>query len=81
MGLAMMYWYGEHHMRAWGWFLMWLLTLVFWGGLIAAGVVPVRSAITRQPPDDPGRILDERLARGEIDADDYAHRRDLLERR
>jgi hypothetical protein len=40
----MMYWYGGHHMGAWGWFLMWLLTLVFWGGLVAAGVVLVRSA-------------------------------------
>lgn len=37
------------------------------------------------PPAVPGpdamRILDERLARGEIDADDYEKRRDLLRSR
>jgi putative membrane protein len=33
-----------------------------------------------QPPTDAIRILDERFARGEIDATDYRERRDLLQR-
>jgi putative membrane protein len=76
-----MYWYGGHHLGVWGWLVMWLLTVIFWGGLLTVGFVLVRSAVTRHSPDDARRLLDERLARGEIDADDYARRRDLLERR
>jgi putative membrane protein len=65
---------------------MTLLMLVFWGGLIAATFAFVRLAIDRRPPqppppDDARRLLDERFARGEIDAEDYTHRRELLGRR
>jgi putative membrane protein len=64
---------------------MTLLMLLFWAGLIAIAFAFVRAALDRRPPQPPGddarRLLDERLARGEIDADDYTRRRELLGRR
>ena len=72
----------------WGpgaWIAMAFVMLVFWAIVVAAIVALVRSnqgpgqghaAVGRA--DDPARILDERFARGEIDADDYKQRRDLL---
>ncbi len=77
--------YEVHHAGAGGWAVMILLMLVFWGALIAATFAFVRLAIDRRaaqaPPDDARRLLDERFAPGEIDADDYTHRRELLSRR
>ena len=74
-----------------GWLGMSLLMLAFWG-LVAVGVVALVRTVRRddqprsaeQPmrvsaPDAHARdILDERFARGEIDADEYTRRRDLL---
>ena len=72
----------------WGpgaWIAMAFVMLVFWAIVVAAIVALVRSnqgpgqghaAVGRA--DDPARILDERFARGEIDADEYKQRRDLL---
>jgi putative membrane protein len=78
----MMYWYGGHHMGAWGWLLMILLSILFWGGLLATVVfVIARMTSGVQRGDDARRLLDERFARGEIDVDEYARRRDLLVRR
>ena len=75
-----------------GWVGMSLLMLAFWG-LLAVGVVALVRALRRG--DSPGRLsqcrraklmerphdLDERFARGEIDADEYTRRRDLLSAR
>ena len=73
-----MYW---DHMTGWGWAMM----ALFWtlGVALLAGLV---WAATRRA-DGPGSgaqptardLLDERLARGEIDADEYRRRRDALE--
>ena len=64
--------------------LMWVGMVAFWGLLIWAVYALVVSA-TRKPGRDrdtqPGgasRILDERLARGEIDAEEYRRLRDLI---
>jgi len=82
----MMYWYGDHHPGAGGWLLMSVLTLLFWVAVLGATYALVRAALgpgENRPKDtrtDARRLLDERLARGEIDADDYARRRDLLDR-
>jgi putative membrane protein len=78
----MMGWYG------WGWsswLTMTLMMLLFWG-LIAFAVVAVVRSLRSAPHQtdtrsDAGRVLDERLARGEIDEEDYRKRRDLLARR
>jgi putative membrane protein len=78
----MMFWYGEH----WAWWqggLMWVGMLVFWGLLIWA-VYALITNLTRKPgtPDDGGearRILDQRLARGEISPEEYQRLRDLID--
>ena len=79
------YYSGGSH---WGlWILMSLVMLVFWGILAWAVVSIVRHKYVHAngappPPgtsgSDPVRILDERLARGDIEADEYTRRRDLL---
>ncbi len=74
----------------WGpgaWVVMGLFMVVFWGLVVAAIVALVgmtrghdaRGDDSRR--DDALRILDERFARGEIDADEYSKRRDLLRTR
>jgi len=80
----------------WGWLLGALAMVAFWGVLIWA-VWYFVTAVTRRPEGgrlpgdrlegdrpgtaDPKRILDERLARGDIDADEYRRLRDLLQER
>jgi putative membrane protein len=79
--VVMMFWYGGH----WAWWqggLMWAGMIVFWGLLIWAAYALITN-LTRKPADtDHGdearRILDQRLARGEIDADEYQRLRDLI---
>jgi putative membrane protein len=77
-----MYWHGG----GWGpgaWVAMTLMMLLFWGAVVAAIVFAVRAG-HREPgsaaprESDAERILAERFARGEIDADEYTRRRDLL---
>ena len=64
--------------------LMWAGMIAFWGLLIWAVYALVVNA-TRNPgrdrdtqPGSAARILDERLARGEIDAEEYRRLRDLI---
>ena len=75
-GLAMMYWgYGS----GWGYMLMAVSMLLFWGLVIGGIVVAVR-AVGRGSPagPDPQQILAERFARGEIDDTEYRARRAAL---
>ena len=65
-----------------GWLLMGLTMVAFWA-LVVFGVVALfRGAGSRTLGPDRDRearqILDERFARGEIDADEYRTRRGLL---
>jgi putative membrane protein len=67
-----------------GWLLMTLTTVGFWA-LVVFGIVALfrgaRDSGTRtdrRPEQDAQHILDERFARGEIDADEYRARRDAL---
>ena len=70
----------------WGpgaWIAMAFVMLVFWTILVAAIITLVRSNQggqdhTVRGVGDAERILAERFARGEIDADEYKQRRDLL---
>jgi putative membrane protein len=79
--VVMMFWYGGH----WAWWqggLMWLGMIVFWGLLIWA-VCALIANLTRKPGqgrhgDDARRILDQRLASGDIDAEEYQRLRDLI---
>lgn len=81
----MMYWYG-HGMGGWGYVLMTLNMLFFWGLVIVGIVFLVRYVgASRQSGGGRGgasadRILAERFARGEIDEEEYQRRRDILRR-
>jgi len=70
-----------------GWLAMGLMMLAFVGLILVIVLVAVRSL--NQPPESTApptansadtayRVLEDRFARGEIDAPEYAHRRDLL---
>jgi putative membrane protein len=77
----MMFWYGHPGI---GWsIVMPLIMLAFWGGIAALVVYAVRGSLPRDMPHggqpDPRQILAERLARGEIDADEYLSRLDVLD--
>lgn len=67
----------------WMWALMALGTVGFW--LVVAYVVravlqdrPGPAETRPAPGAEPGRLLDERLARGEIDAEEYLRIREAL---
>jgi putative membrane protein len=68
------------------WLAMTSMMLLFWAVVIALAVWAVRNFGTeRQLPDgdhtntaSPEDILAERYARGDIDDDEFQHRRDLL---
>lgn len=78
----MMFWYGSH-LAFWEVALMWVGMIAFWALIIWAVWVLI-TAVTRRSDraernDDARHILDQRLARGEIDADEYRRLRELLE--
>lgn len=72
----------------WGWMLMALMMVVFWGGVAWVIVNVVRHggsasapAHASGPPTQrtgPEDILHERFARGELDVEEYHHRVDAL---
>lgn len=80
-------WHGmTYEMGWWMWVLMALGTLGFWVvvAYVVRAVIHGRSATP--PPtatatwtgSEPMRLLDERLARGEVDAEEYQRTRNLL---
>jgi putative membrane protein len=71
--VAMMLWYGGHW-AFWQAGLMWAGMIVFWGLLIwgiYALVSSSRRPDARERGSDARRILDERLARGEISTEEH----------
>ena len=75
-----MYWYGSG-MSGWGYALMTISMVLFWGAVIFGIVALVRylgrggqQGPAPQPPQAPERLLAERFARGEIDEDEYRRR-------
>jgi putative membrane protein len=77
-----------HNGSGWGaWLAMCLMLLLFLGVIITLVMLVLRSQ-TRAPESTPAvpppardqaeRMLDERFAHGEIEADEYVRRRDLL---
>jgi putative membrane protein len=81
----MMYW-TDSELRFTDWLLMGLSMVVFWVGLIALAVLVVRQLAIRGQWGRPGpakgvdplQLLGERLARGDIDPEEYLRRRELL---
>ncbi len=83
----MMFWYGSGGWAFWQVALMWVGMIAFWGLLIWGAYVLITGASRRSGQgsgagehhgDSARRILDERLARGEISIDEYQHLRDVL---
>ncbi|MFE9773372.1 SHOCT domain-containing protein [Streptomyces sp. NPDC005931] len=79
----MMFWY-DHDVSGWGWFAMSAGMILFWALIITFAVLLFR-ALSRpgEPPHTPVTpsaedILRERLARGDIDEDDYRRRLNVL---
>lgn len=80
----------HHGWTGTNWVLMAVLMLLFWGAVAAlvlwllanrrAAPTRPRPPTTAHRPDDPQAraILDERLARGALSAEEYQERRDLL---
>lgn len=82
----MMGWYGDGAWGWGGWLVMSLMMVAFWG-LVIWGLVAIfrsnsqdseRGTGTGPRRRDPMEILDERFARGEIDAEEYRTRQDVL---
>ncbi|MEU1199154.1 SHOCT domain-containing protein [Streptomyces sp. NPDC005813] len=77
----MLFWY-DH--GGWGWFAMSAGMVLFWALIIAVAVLLFRALDrprehTRTPAAPPAEdILRERLARGEIDEDEYRRRLSAL---
>ncbi len=76
----------------WSWIPMMIMMIAFWGGLAWVVVTLVRHnahptgaalapppVAPTSPPSDPRQVLSERLARGDIEIDDYRARLDALE--
>lgn len=81
----MMYWYGNG-MTWWGYLLMAISMVVFWGAVVF-GIVALVRYVGRggqqggsEPPErrTPEQVLAERFARGEIDEDEYHWRLNAL---
>ncbi|WP_324788414.1 SHOCT domain-containing protein [Streptomyces sp. H51] len=79
----MMFWYG-HDVSGWGWFAMSAGMILFWVLIITVAVLLFRTLNSPQEhtrtPSAPSAedILRERLARGEIDEDEYRRRLEAL---
>jgi putative membrane protein len=74
-----MWWYGDHT-SGWGWVLMTLGMVAFWGLLIAGILVHPRAVTLHTQhgsatmPPTPEQLFAERFARGEIDETEYTGR-------
>ncbi|MHB1508524.1 MAG: SHOCT domain-containing protein [Acidimicrobiales bacterium] len=77
----MMFWYGSH-LAFWQVTLMWVGMIVFWVIVVWALYALISSATRGPEHEDPGRdarrILDQRLANGEIDVEDYQRVREAI---
>jgi putative membrane protein len=68
------------HMDGAGWlWSMWVGGLLFWGSLIAFGVWAIRRFTDRPRRNEARRVLEDRFARGEIDAEEFGRRTRVLE--
>ncbi len=78
----MVIWFGSHW-PFWQSALAWLAIVLFWVLVVWVVYVFVRSGrprtLSRDDSADARHILDQRLARGEIDAAEYRRLRDLID--
>ena len=83
-------WHEGWNGGSWTWIPMVVMMIAFWGGLVWIGLtllkrgnhtpmhLPATSAAPVPPRPSAQEILAERLARGEIESDDYRQRLDAL---
>lgn len=76
-------WWNDHNMGSNDWGTMTFAMVAFWSLLVVAVFVIRKYWATRPPGEEsaartPLQTLDDRFARGEIDADEYQSRRELL---
>lgn len=70
---------GDDHMGNGWWWVMGVGWLVFLGAVVAIAVALTRShRAASEPRRSAYDTLDDRFARGEIDADEYRKRREVL---
>ena len=79
----MMFW-TDHAVSGWGWALMAISMVLFWGLVVAVGVLLFRGVDQPKarssggPRPSPEQLLAERFARGEIDEEEYRRRMTTL---
>jgi putative membrane protein len=61
------------------WWAMWIPSVIILGALVALGIWAVRRFSEPRADSSARRILEERFARGEIDADEFRSRVEALE--
>lgn len=67
---------------SWGWMVVGMVMMIgFWALVAWVIVMVVRRPDGRPSARDAEEILDERFARGDLDADEYRQRRDALRTR
>jgi putative membrane protein len=78
----MLFWNGNH-VATWQIALMSVGMVAFWGAVIWLGYIFFKAATKSSPTPDEGqsarRILDERFARGEVDANEYSKIRSAID--
>lgn len=78
----MMWWNGGtgYGMGWGGWVLMVVAMILFWGIVVVGVIALFRQSRTDGPTAQrgPREVLDERFARGEIDAEEYRARKAIL---
>ncbi|MEO6795425.1 MAG: SHOCT domain-containing protein [Candidatus Dormibacter sp.] len=67
-------------MIAVGHWYVFVVFLLFWGGVIALILWAIRRATSSRGPDSAIQILQERFARGEIDQQEFEQRKSALRR-
>ncbi|WP_460797411.1 SHOCT domain-containing protein [Nocardioides pacificus] len=70
-------WY--HDGIGWGGWLMMMLAMVAFWGLVVAAIITMFHTDTPAPHRSPQDLLDERLARGELTAEEYRALREALQ--
>ena len=76
----MMFWYGGH-IVLWEAALMWVAMIAFWGLIVWAIYAFVSSSgrpVNDVRDNEARRTLDQRLARGDIDVDEYRRLLDVI---
>jgi putative membrane protein len=77
-------WHDWDDMGLWSWAMMFAGGLLLLLLVLAIVVLILRSSLDKDGPDDVAlspsarELLDQRLARGEIDVDEYQERRDAM---